>query len=438
MTNTTGLLGRLNRAFWLQVGLITLAAMLGIFLARISIEEVLVRQAILQEVEHFWRHYRADPGFHLPDTKNLTGFLDPGELPPAVRDILPAGPGFYEISDLGNRLVLHISEEQGQTLYLIYYRGQVDALVLYYGLLPLLVVLTILYLSLWFAYRFSRRTISPVTRLARQINDIDLDDTELSFMLDDRDFKNDDEIKILADALERLGTRLRAFVTRERNFTRNASHEFRTPLTVINVAVDMMLIENHLPPKSQKSLLKIKRAVYDMEGLTEVFLMLAREDAGALTQAEVDVNQVVRGQIERSAVLKENKDVEIRLNENAQLSLHASETVISVLLGNLIRNAIVYTEQGDIRIDIDAGQITISDSGPGISASSISTIFEPFDRAGNDNAAGFGIGLTIVKRLCDRFGWDIEVHSEPRKGTTFRLRFDDMAAIGEMSQASSG
>ena len=162
------------------------------------------------------------------------------------------------------------------------------------------------------------------------------------------------------------------------------------------------------------------------------------EDEGAMTQTRVAINRVVREQIERHEFLKADKDIEFQLQESAQLEVVASETVIAVLLGNLIRNAIVYTEQGDIRIDIDAGQITISDSGPGISASSISTIFEPFDRAGNDNAAGFGIGLTIVKRLCDRFGWDIEVHSEPRKGTTFRLRFDEMAAIGEMPQASSG
>lgn len=424
MPKTTGLLGKLTRAFWLQVGLITIAAILGVYLATITIEETLVKKAILEEADYFWKYYFGDDEFNLPDTKNLTGYFDPNLLPPIVQDKLPTEPGFYEFSDLSNRLVLHLSRQQQETLYLIYYRGQVDTLVLYYGLFPLLVVLTILYLTLWLAYRFSRRAISPLTRLANHINEIDLRKENLTLTLDDPSLQSDDEIQVLSDALSHLGERLDAFVTRERNFTRNASHEFRTPLTVINVAVDMMLIENNLPEKSQKSLLKIKRAVYDMESLTEVFLMLAREDAGSMTRREVDVNEIMQGQIERSEFLKENKDVKVILNQAAQLRVHSSETVIAVLLGNLIRNAILYTEQGEIRIDIEEDQLTIIDSGPGIPQSSIDRIFEPFNRASNENASGYGIGLTIVKRLCDRFHWDIQVSSEAQQGTSFRLRFD--------------
>jgi signal transduction histidine kinase len=424
MPRKTGLLGKFTRAFWLQVGLITIAAILGVFLAKLMIEERLVKNAILEEADYFWKHYLGDDKFSLPDTMNLTGYLDANLLPPLIQDSLPTEPGFYEFSDLSNRLVLYISRQQQETLYLIYYRGQVDALVLYYGLFPLLVVLTILYLTLWLAYRFSRRTLSPLTRLTNQINEIDLRKEDLSLTLEDPGLQSDDEIQVLSDALSHLGERLNAFTTRERNFTRNASHEFRTPLTVLNIAADMMLIENNLPAKSQKSLLKIKRAVYDMESLTEVFLMLAREDAGSMTQREVDVNQVVRDQIERSEFLKDSKDVEIKLHQKSQLRVHSSETVIAVLLGNLIRNAILYTEQGEVRIDIEEDQLTIIDSGPGIPQSSIDSIFEPFQRASNENASGYGIGLTIVKRLCDRFHWDIQVSSASQQGTSFKLRFN--------------
>jgi len=424
MAKSTGLLGKFTRAFWLQVGFITIAAILGVYVAKVTIEETLVKNAILEEADYFWKYYLGDDEFHLPDTKNLTGYFDPDLLPPIIQDNLPTEPGFYEFSDLSNRLVLHLSTRQQETLYLIYYRGQVDALVLYYGLFPLLVVLTILYLTLWFAYRFSRRTISPITRLANQINEIDLNKEGMSLKHEDTGFQSDDEIQVLADAIFDLGERLNSFTTRERNFTRNASHEFRTPLTVINIATDMMLIENILSENSRKSLLRIKRAVYDMEGLTEVFLMLAREDAGSMTRREVDVNQVVRGQIERAEFLKENKDVEVKLNEKGQLRVYSSETVIAVLLGNLIRNAILYTQQGEVNIEISEDQLTIIDSGPGIPQSSIDRIFEPFHRASNENAAGYGIGLTIVKRLCDRFHWAIEVSSETQRGTTFSLRFD--------------
>ena len=174
MNRTSGLLGKFTRAFLLQVGMITIAAILGVYLAKIVIEERLVKSAILEEAEYFWKHYLGDSDFSLPDTKNLTGYFDPALLPPSIQQDLPSKPGFYEYSDLSNSLVLYLDQRDGQTLYLLYYRGQVDALVLYYGLFPLLIVLTLLYLTLWFAYRFSRRTISPITRLAGYINDIDL------------------------------------------------------------------------------------------------------------------------------------------------------------------------------------------------------------------------------------------------------------------------
>jgi signal transduction histidine kinase len=297
--------------------------------------------------------------------------------------------------------------------------------VLYYGLFPLLVVLIILYLTLWFAYRFSHRSITPVARLAEQINQVDFSDDHLSFGLQDPLFGRNEEIRILADAISRLGDRLNAFIARERNFTRDASHEFRSPLTVINVAADMLLLDDRLSPDATRSLNKIKRAVNDMENLTEVFLMLAREDSGALTRSEVDVNQVVREQIERVEFLRDHRDVQINLHEHGRLRVFSSETVIAVLLGNLVRNALLYTDCGHVSIDIDEQQLVVSDSGPGISSADIGKIFRPFHRVGADSASGYGIGLTIVKRLCDRFGWKIDVTSETSQGASFRLVFVD-------------
>ena len=423
MTRSPGLLGKFTRAFVLQVGMITLAAILGVYLAKIVIEETLVKQAMLDEVEYFWKRYLGDREFGLPDTKNLTGYFDPALLPPVIRDDPPSEPGFYEYSDLGNGLVLYLDRREGQTLYLLYYRGQVDALVLYYGLFPLLVVLTILYLTLWFAYRFSRRTISPITRLARHIDGIDLGKDDLSLRQTDPGLQRDDEIQILADAIAHLGERLEAFISRERNFTRNASHEFRTPLTVINTAADMLLVDDQLPSESREILYKIKRAVEDMNNLTAVFLMLAREDAGMLTRERVDVNRVVREQIERAEFVQDSGLLRINLESKAELEVYSSETVVSVLIGNLVRNAVLHTGQGEVDIEIDASRLTISDSGPGIPEHSIERVFEPFQRAGNENASGHGIGLTIVKRLCDRFGWQVEVVSRTPRGACFRLDF---------------
>ncbi len=428
MPDSGNLLGKISRAFWLQIALITLAAILGVSLAKVLIEENLVKNALLEESEYFWKHYFGDLSITLPDTKNLTGYFDPELLPPVIQDNLPSAPGFYEFSDLGNELVLHVTSEQNQTLYLIYYRGQVDALVMYYGLFPLLVVLTILYLTLWSVYLFSRRTISPFARLTNHINQIDLNKDDFSLNLTELEIANDGEVKPLIDAISQLGERLDSYITRERNFTRNASHELRTPLTVINVATDMMLIDTQSPEKSQRMLLKIKRASSDMESLIELFLMLAREDTGSTTRIEVNLNQLVSEQIDRMNFLTADKKVDIRLTERAQLRVSASETVLTVMLGNLIRNAILYTDEGNIDITIDEQKISITDSGRGIPQSKLESIFEPFERVDmDDRVAGYGIGLTIVKRLCDRFGWHIQVSSLANQGTSFVISFEPIA-----------
>ncbi len=428
MPDSGNLLGKISRAFWLQIALITLAAILGVSLAKVLIEENLVKNALLEESEYFWKHYFGDLSITLPDTKNLTGYFDPELLPPVIQDNLPSAPGFYEFSDLGNELVLHVTSEQNQTLYLIYYRGQVDALVMYYGLFPLLVVLTILYLTLWSVYLFSRRTISPFARLTNHINQIDLNKDDFSLNLTELEIANDGEVKPLIDAISQLGERLDSYITRERNFTRNASHELRTPLTVINVATDMMLIDTQSPEKSQRMLLKIKRASSDMESLIELFLMLAREDTGSTTRIEVNLNQLVSEQIDRMNFLTADKKVDIRLTEKAQLRVSASETVLTVMLGNLIRNAILYTDEGNIDITIDEQKISITDSGRGIPQSKLESIFEPFERVDmDDRVAGYGIGLTIVKRLCDRFGWQIQVSSLANQGTSFVISFEPIA-----------
>ena len=112
-------------------------------------------------------------------------------------------------------------------------------------------------------------------------------------------FDIDDDIQVLSDAIVNLGERLDAFITREHNFTRDASHELRSPLTVINIAADMLLAEQELPAAAKKSVMRIKRAASDMEELTEAFLLLARESDQEITTERVTINDIIEKEIAR-------------------------------------------------------------------------------------------------------------------------------------------
>lgn len=416
----------------LQGLLITLAVVLGVFFAKIVIEQILIKNAILEEESYFWQQYQIDPSFPLPDTKNLTGYFDSTLLPEQIQRKIPQEEGFYEYGKDEDGLVMHISQVQNQTLYLLYYRGQVDALVLYYGIFPLLTVLLILYLSLWLTYRFNRRTVSPIIRLAKEINRLDLNRPEISIINGfSGSFDANNEIQTLSDAISRLGERLNDFTSRERNFTRDASHELRSPLTVINIAADMLLSEQQLSPPAYKSVMRIKRAIEDMRQLTEVFLLLARENEDALTTEDFYINDIIEEEIEQAGLLYRNKNIVIKYQPKNRLHIRTSAPVMSVLLGNLIRNAVLYTDQGQVSVSIDQKSVLISDSGQGIPASQLNQLFQPFQRGENANASGYGIGLTIVKRLSDRFNWPVRVHSEPEKGTQFEVSFP-LATVTEL------
>jgi len=422
MKQSKGLIHKINRAFILQGLFISFAALLSIFFAKMVLEEILIKEAVKQEADYFWQQYGKDKNFPLPNTQNLTGYFNTGFLPESTKNETSLTAGFHE-DDMHN-YVLYITEQDKKKLYLVFDRGQVDALAAYYGLFPLAFVLITLYIALWVTYRFSRRMVSPVSWLANQVNEVDFDAKEISLIeLDKIPFETDDEIKLLANSIIHLGERLDNFIERERNFTRDASHELRSPLTVIRIASDMLLSEQDLTQPAQNSVLKIKRAADDMEDLTEAFLLLARESDNALSTAEVYINDIIDEEIDRAQAFNRTKKIPINVSSTSSLLIPAPDKVISVLLGNLIRNAILYTEHGHIDITITHSSVIIKDSGIGMPEDQVEKIFSPFYRGNNTTAVGHGVGLTIVKRLSDRFGWPLRIDSVPEKGTRVEILF---------------
>ena len=230
------------------------------------------------------------------------------------------------------------------------------------------------------------------------------------------------EVSVLAGALATLVERLDAFVAREREFTRDASHELRTPLAVMKLAALILRDDPATPPHQRNELARVSRAVARMEELVETFLVLAREGAGALPPDELSLGSVVAGEIELCSALLGDKPVSVSLTRVADPLLWAPTGIVKVLVGNLLRNAFTYTRAGYVRIHVDDGELVIEDSGPGMSPELIAKATELFYR-GADGAGGHGIGLSVVKRLCDRYGWQLSIHAKRGQGTCVVVRF---------------
>jgi signal transduction histidine kinase len=419
MPRGSGVRARFGRALLLQAAFIGLAAIVSVFVANVMLEDVLIRQALRDEADFYWKQAAADPGHPLPATQNLTGYLE--QVPD---DISRLEPGFHERDDTARPTVVYVSENAGRRLTLVYDRGGVAQLVIVFGLLPLAVVLLIVYLTTWLAFRASRRAFSPIIALARQVRELDpATPTPGRFDRSRLPPAADDEVRELADALARYSDRLEELVARERQFTRDASHELRSPLTVIQASSELLLADEPLSDAGRRAAERIRRAAVVMDELTNAFLVLAREAEVGLPATPVCINDVVSEEFNRAQHAAEEKPIVSRLTATHRLELDAPERVLAILLGNLLRNAFSYTDRGEVDVSIDADKVVIRDTGVGIPPDRLAESYRPFVRGESAPRGGHGVGLSIVRRLSDRFGWPVHIDSQPGVGTRVEIRF---------------
>ncbi|MDX1519865.1 MAG: HAMP domain-containing sensor histidine kinase [Gammaproteobacteria bacterium] len=418
-----GLRKKFWRAFVLQILLISITVVLGIYASRYVLGDILLERALIDEANHFWNSYQEDRAFSRPDTRNLTGYLEGmDEIPDFMQQL---EPGLHQLPRTGSEFyIVHVSERHDRKLYLEFDGENVGKLALLFGVIPLSILLIVIYISSWVLYKFSQRAISPVIRLAQKVKRFDPKPAEEHSFANDGDIgEADQEVLVLANALDELLARINRFVERERNFTRDASHELRSPITVIKIAVDMIEMDTSLSDSARLNLERIKRSARDMEGLIEALLLLARESEDQLATGPVCLNDLIDEEIDRARIIYNKKDIEFKKLEDIRLVVNASDRVLSVMIGNLLRNACSYTESGMITVTIGGSMIEIEDTGTGIHEDQVQDVFKPFKRGNSNARGGHGVGLTIVKMLSQRFNWPVHIESQPGVGTRVRVSF---------------
>ncbi|MDH5822192.1 HAMP domain-containing sensor histidine kinase [Luteimonas sp. RD2P54] len=418
-----GLPRKLRYAFLMQAALASLAIVVGITVACAYGLEVLINARLDAQAEEFWAGRAADPDFLPPATSNSEVHFVPAgaagaTLPEALRR-LP--PGYHQMPGFDRNVL--VQQTAAGRLY-VDMSFAYPKRVLWGGALALMLAgMLALYLVTWLTYRTSRRLIAPVSWLASQVAHWEPDGDVAGILAPER-IPGDvgTEVRQLSGALVDLSERVHAFVRRERDFTRDASHELRTPLTVIRVATDMLLTDPELQPRALRSLQRIQRASRDMEAVIDAFLILAREAQVAPESVELDVREVVFEEVEKARPLLAGKPVDLRVTGTATPRLHAPPRVLGVMLGNLLSNACVFTEAGSVEVEVAPDRLVVRDTGIGMSAETLERAYDPFYRA-DQFASGKGMGLSIVRRLGERFGWPVALESVPGRGTTAVIRF---------------
>lgn len=236
---------------------------------------------------------------------------------------------------------------------------------------------------------------------------------------------------VLGAAINTYAQRIAELVERERTFTRDASHELRSPLTVIKVATDLLLAdEGHAGSRklARRHLERIRKATRDMEALLEAFLILARDAESGLPAEDFLVNMVLREELERAQPLLKDKPVDVRLEEHCQLLLHAPAKAVGLVLGNLVRNAFQHTASGQVTALVGPDGVRIVDTGSGMMLDPLHGPMGASERSGP--ARNGGVGLSVVRRLSDRFGWPVRFESMPDRGTMVSIGFPQARTQG--------
>ncbi len=239
------------------------------------------------------------------------------------------------------------------------------------------------------------------------------------------------ELGKLAAVLNSTFARLDAAFAQQQQFTSDAAHELRTPVSVMLTQTQTALNRERTAAEYRETLEACQRASQRMRKLIESLLELARLDAGqeTLKRLRFDLSQAANECVELVRPLANERGVKI-ISELAPLQIAGDSGRLAQVVTNLLTNAIQYNHAGgEVRVKLEPqgglAVLTVADTGRGISAEDLPHVFERFYRADKSRTASngnAGLGLAISKAVVEAHGGTIEVSRKENAGTTFTVR----------------
>ncbi|BAW00010.1 sensor histidine kinase [Lysobacter enzymogenes] len=270
------------------------------------------------------------------------------------------------------------------------------------------------------AYWGVGRLVAPLSRLAALIARLPPDGRGPALEVSDT---APAEIAVVTDSVNRYMGRIREHMERERTFINLASHELRTPIAVIAGSAEVALAHPHMSEGLRPHVLRTQRTAAAMEELASMLLALARDPERALRGlAPVDLAAELPRIVDDFAYVARDKELTISIDAGPLPQVGAPAQVLRAVIGNLIRNAIENSDRGSIRIHApDRDSLVVQDSGHGMSAAEIAALHARL--AMSEYASTGGLGLGLIARICDHYGWTLQLSAAPQGGTCASIRF---------------
>jgi signal transduction histidine kinase len=272
-----------------------------------------------------------------------------------------------------------------------------------------------------------RKALQPVDDIIRSVNEI------TSTNLDKRlpSPKLEDEIMRLVMTFNELLDRLAKSFRMQKAFIADASHELRTPLSIMLADIETAIKNLENTSKLKDSLNNSVTEIERMARIVDDLHLLARTDSGQINvnKQEIRLDDVLMATVSRCQVLASIKEIMINIIKVEVIEYYGDEELLIRALSNLVYNAIKYSnEKADVELNLfkkdTVAYFSVTDQGIGISNENQVKIFDRFYRVDSSRSretGGSGLGLAIAKWICEIHDGNINVVSEPEKGSTFTI-----------------
>ena len=390
----------------------------SIFFTMQRVGHQLIDETLLVELEE----HASNPVFVPPVHDSIMGYMLPDtesdrDIPADVRK-LP--PGSYNIIVGGIDYRVLVADKNGARYFMLFdttiQHFQERKFLGYVAVLALLLTIASSAGGFWLAGRVT----APVARLAEQVGQAEPGDTNLALT----NLASNDEVGELARAFDRYLRRLREFIQREKYFKADVSHELRTPLSIMLGAVEVLEQDEALSAKQRERIARIRRAAQDMIDLTAALLLMAREYRHAADESPCHVAEVVFACVEKHRHLIGDRPIRVEVELVAEPDLAVERPLLEIVIGNLIRNALLNTESGIILLRLEADRLIVRDTGVGMRPDELAHALECYYKGAS--STGAGVGLSLVKRICERYDWYILLDSQEGQGTTAKIIFSSV------------
>ena len=232
-----------------------------------------------------------------------------------------------------------------------------------------------------------------------------------------------DELGVLAKDFNRMGARLQRLIGSQRQLLRDVSHELRSPLARLRIAI--ALAERATPAEREVIWPRLAKECDRLEALISEILELARLDAEPGAASPVSLQPIFQQLVENARIVAPNQRIDSQVQDG--VSLRGWPDMLERALDNLLRNALRFNPEGmpiELRAQADANWLilTIRDHGPGVDDEHLARLSEPFFRAPGQTTAGHGLGLAIARRAAERHGGELLLSNHPQGGFVATLK----------------